>query len=302
MNSPARDAVSPCIGCGSLGRSLLHKTGEEDVLLHRCRSCGLIFNARWASLGGPDIYDYYAERIAWPEERLHDPLNEARYADLLSGFDLSGRKLLDVGCGVGHLVKVARDQGWEAHGIELSAAAVEVCRRFGLSCRVADFLTDQLDPPYDLITMIEVIEHVRNPLEFLQRAGRLLAEGGRVYLTTPNFSALTRRLKQSSWSAIGNEHLSYFTTTSLGEYAERAGLVREQIESRNLSVSELLPGGRGGKDARFAGSPSESKDYSLRLAANEKSGWRIAKNTVNHVLRRVRGGETLVATFGSAGG
>lgn len=303
MSSPTSDDVSHCIDCGSPGRLRLHKAAAEDVLLHRCCSCGLVFNARWQLLGRAVTYDYYRDRMAWPDERLHDPLNESRYADLLEGFEGGARRLLDVGCGVGHLVQVASERGWEAHGIELSPAAVEVCRRFGLSCRVADFLTEELDPPYDLITMIEVIEHVQSPGAFFRRADQLLRPGGVLYVTTPNFSALTRRLNGSEWTPISNEHLTYFTPRSIQTVAGRCSrLDNVDIRAHNLSLSEIRkrlkrPSSPSPLDVGFAGSPSASPDYAMRRRLEQSPLLQKGKRIANAVLTATKGGETLVGTW-----
>jgi SAM-dependent methyltransferase len=290
-----------CTLCGSQGETLLTKeTTSELVVLARCGRCDAIFNEHWQQLASAETYEYYGERLEWPADRLHDPLNTKRYVELLARLakDAPGHRLLDVGCGVGHLVKVAADRGWNAEGIELSPEAVEICRRFGLACRVEDFFSGELEGGrYDLITMIEVIEHVQRPQHFLRRAAELLAAGGVLYLTTPNFNALSRRLLGKRWSSISNEHLTYFTPTTLQRTCKRSGFEVLDLETRNISIAELsriVPRHRA--STNFQGSPSASPDYPVRARIESSPVLRRLKRTADRLLTAVGWGETLALT------
>src|SRR4029077_3834385 len=149
------------------------------------------------------------------------------------------RTLLDVGCGLGELVRVAVDSGWDARGIELSAEAVAVCRRFDLPCDTTNFFDPALDGRYGLITMVELIEHVANPRTFFERAAELLEPGGVLYLTTPNFNALGRRLLGPDWPLIGPEHVNYFPPATLQGLVATTPFAVVGLRTKNISPSQV---------------------------------------------------------------
>lgn len=214
-----------------------------DVRVVRCGACGHRYLARWPETLTLGLYDYYAAKLDWPEERLFDPLNAARFRALFASFEklVAGRRLLDLGCGAGHLVKVASEEGWDSLGIDTSAAAVALAQRMRANAQEIDFFDPALDDQrFDVIVMCEVIEHVPHPPRFLARAFSLLAPGGLLYATTPNFDSLTRRVVGADWSAIHPEHISYFVTDTLVGAVRDAGFTVEQISSRNTSPAPIV--------------------------------------------------------------
>lgn len=296
-----------CPGCG--GTDSTHVLTKPDaVSLRRCQSCGLVFAAEWATLVAGNDYRYYAERLDWPADRIHTPVNTASLRQLLD--DLAKlapeRTLLDVGCGLGELVKVAVDTGWDARGVELSEEAVAVCQRFGLPCDTTDFLGPGLDGErYGAITMVELVEHVARPADFLTRAAQLLEPGGVLYLTTPNFKALGRRLLGPDWPAIGPEHVNYFTPATLADLIHKTPLAVSQLRTKNLSpahvrafVDKLRHKNKNKHNEQerhsdFAGSPTSAPDYQLRERIDASQTLTLAKTAVNKVVAATQTGETI---------
>jgi SAM-dependent methyltransferase len=95
----------------------------------RCKSCSLAFFARKAT---PDeIRDYYA---SYPRDHYESPVTVLRYKELLNGFGelTTGKKIIDYGCNSGFFLAVAKENGWEAIGAEISEEAREICRNRGL--------------------------------------------------------------------------------------------------------------------------------------------------------------------------
>jgi 2-polyprenyl-3-methyl-5-hydroxy-6-metoxy-1,4-benzoquinol methylase len=294
-----------CPGCGATDASHV-LTKEDEVSLWRCASCRLVFAAEWADLVAVNDYRYYAARIDWPEERIHTPVNTVRLEALLD--DLAtlapSKRLLDVGCGLGELVRVAVDRGWDARGVELSPEAVAVCRRFGLPCDTTDFLGPAVDGErFGAITMIELIEHVATPSAFLQRAAELLEPGGIVYLTTPNFKALGRRLLGPGWPAIGREHVNYFTPATVTDLiATTSALEVVRLSTKNLSpnhlrmfVKKLRRRSTSTELSEFHGSPTAAPDFHVREVIEGSPALQVAKRAINRVVAATSTGETIEA-------
>ena len=239
---------SGCPLCESEHRSFVLKKRSPipamptlEVL--RCQDCDHCYLGRWRETLQLGLYDYYADRLGRSREQLYLPLNTRSYESMLAGLEgeVRGRRLLDVGCGMGHLVYVAQARGWDALGIDTSGAAVRLARELGAQAIERDFFSDELsDARFDAVVLSELIEHVPDPGRFLRRAAMLLAPGGTLYLTTPNFDSLTRRLVGSAWSPIHPEHISYFVESRLRRALVDAGLRVKSLTSRNTSPVEIF--------------------------------------------------------------
>lgn len=100
--------------------------------------------------------------------------------------------LLDMGCGLGGILEAAREKGVEdVYGIDIDEDAVKIsASRINEEGRVfvddGEKIINNL-PKFDLITSVQVIEHVKNPLEYLKQARNLLKEDGKILITCPNF-------------------------------------------------------------------------------------------------------------------
>jgi SAM-dependent methyltransferase len=148
--------------------------------------------------------------------------------------------MLDVGCGSGHLLARHRDLGWSVAGIEPNRRAAEACRAQGLDVQVADLFHASLPAAhFDLIWLHHVIEHVKRPVEALERVRFALAPDGAVVLVTPNLRSLGFRLYGSCWYAIdAPRHLRLFDARTLAALARRAGL--ETAKFRSVPSARLL--------------------------------------------------------------
>ena len=146
---------------------------------------------------------------------------------------VSGKRILDYGCGNGGLLRVASELGAHATGIEQSEVARESIQRRGFGRAFRDLAALQAAEPaarFDWIVLCEVIEHLRWPWEELEAFAPLLSPDGHIVVTTPNAACLKSRLRGAAWEQRQNlTHFYYFNPTSLGACLRRAGLrdVRE---------------------------------------------------------------------------
>jgi 2-polyprenyl-3-methyl-5-hydroxy-6-metoxy-1,4-benzoquinol methylase len=254
-----------------------------------------------------ELYDYYAEIREEDLARRHTAENRARQLELLEGFQrhAPGRKLLDVGCGDGQLLETAGDAGWDAMGVDLSEAAIDLCRKRGLNATCMDFFSDSLDEErFDVIVMSELIEHVPEPQRFMKRAAELLRRGGILYLTTPNFGSLARRALGESWSVVHPEHIGYFEKATLRAMAcEAAGLRELRIDANNISPSTIVAWlKRGNRRAKISvaeqhRSMRQGLDQQLRRSIHARPGLQKLKVVVNRIVSPLGLGDTLVAWF-----
>src|SRR5690606_6754754 len=133
------------------------------------------------------------------------------------------KRLLDVGCGLGFSLFAAKERGFDALGID-PLAPEDPAARPGRRVVPGTLETFQPDAPFDIVSMIDVIEHVRDPVETIRRASSLLAPGGVLALATNDSSSPGARLLGSRWTHYHRAHLWFFTPSTLGDIARRAGV------------------------------------------------------------------------------
>jgi 2-polyprenyl-3-methyl-5-hydroxy-6-metoxy-1,4-benzoquinol methylase len=195
------------------------------LALLRCRRCSFIF-AEGGDLG--ELLGLY--------ERLHDPGYEDGQAsrtpqmrwliERARAARPGARTLLDVGAAAGLLVKVARDQGLEAQGVEPSHDLVAAARRLhGVELIQGTIPHERLrGARFDVVFLADVIEHVADPMALLRAARELVAPGGALVVVTPDVSSVARRLLGKRWWHFRLAHVSYFDAASLEAACARAGL------------------------------------------------------------------------------
>lgn len=108
-------------------------------------------------------------------------------------------RLLEIGCGSGRLLWLAKQAGFDAEGLELSPfLADSVCGRTGIPVHVADFL--RFEPPpdqrFDVVVLQHVLEHLTDPILAMMRIRGLLRPGGIGVLEFPNIDGLDLRFKR----------------------------------------------------------------------------------------------------------
>lgn len=146
-------------------------------------------------------------------------------------------RLLDVGCFEGQFLRVAQALGWQVVGTEISTMAASFARETcGLDVRIGALETLSLPAhSFDAVTFHDVVEHLPQPVHTLAEAARVLRPGGALYIWTPNFDSLTRRLfLGQQWGAVVFPwHLCYFTPATLTCAIEQAGFELVSITTRN---------------------------------------------------------------------
>ena len=185
-----REASCRLCGAGE-ARHLVTKRGYEVV---RCTSCGLVYV--WPQPTREELEALYSAG------GYHAEVDEAERRRTFAGRlrqieELAPRRgrVLDVGCSKGTFLGVARDEGWDAVGIDLNANAVAEARARGLDVRLGDLADQGLDEAsFDVVTLFDLIEHTADPRATLAGCHRLLRPDGLLVATTPNIDGLAPRV------------------------------------------------------------------------------------------------------------
>jgi cyclopropane fatty-acyl-phospholipid synthase-like methyltransferase len=216
--------------------------GETDFL--RCVTCGLVFRANFPT--DRELIQIY--RDAYSDENVGRGATEqesGEYATRAYGEFLTNSllkpdtRVLDFGAGTGALVDDLRSRNVNVDGLEFSEMARDYClthRNFSLLESAAEIPSGS----YDLVTMIEVIEHVTEIQSSLREVRRLLAEGGVLFVTTPNRRGLRARFERGNWrEATKKFHLYLFDSSSLISQLRLAGFT----EAKVVRFSPVAKGG-----------------------------------------------------------
>jgi SAM-dependent methyltransferase len=208
---PVNTYIAYCGSCGHrwLGNSAEEHTGVEDRTYTR-------------------DYDGYR-----PDEKFVAIATAITREELSTRVPPPGR-VLDVGCGAGDFMMIAKASGYDVQGIDISEASAEICRERKLDVCTGDFRTREFDGEFDLITMWDVVEHLRDPAAFFERAGSLLSKRGYVFAKIPAFGRLSVSLS-NYWPRAGGillgapSHVQYFSRESLSTLLRRLGFGTEWI-------------------------------------------------------------------------
>jgi SAM-dependent methyltransferase len=182
------------VDCNYCGSSDFEEACFYDGLRFvRCKACGLVFrNPRPRDADNREFYnlDYYA-RLSEFQDRI-SAARLAIYRQALSRLDaeitLRPRRLLDIGCGHGHFLKLARDSGWEVEGLELSNSACNYARsKFGIEVANKPIEEANFKSGYfDVVTLWNALDHIFDPAGCLAQVYRILKPGGLLIIRVNN--------------------------------------------------------------------------------------------------------------------
>jgi len=204
---------------------------EKVPRLRKCKSCGLAWVDPAPSAA--ELAEIYSARYF--QTFGYDASADKRYRHVRAATSdrvlaiaercLAVGGLLDVGSGLGDLLAAAIRRGWDARGIEPNpwarAEADRVAPDATRTCAIEEFEPGKVR--FDLVTCIDVIEHLRRPDEALRRFFGWLRPGGSLALTTPDIGSLLARLMGAHWPHFHVDHLWYFNRETLTAMVERAG-------------------------------------------------------------------------------
>ncbi len=181
---------------------------------------------------------------------LHD-INPLRvgYIDRIA--PLAGKRVLDVGCGGGILSESMAQRGAEVSGIDMGAAPLKVAKLHGLESGIlidyrlitVEQLAEEAPESFDVVTCMEMLEHVPDPASIVRACAQLTRPGGTLF-----FSTLNRNPKSYLFAILGAERLlklvprgthdfnKFIRPSQLGGWIREAGLRLEDSTGLTYNV------------------------------------------------------------------
>ncbi|MGD0570333.1 MAG: class I SAM-dependent methyltransferase [Candidatus Sulfotelmatobacter sp.] len=169
--------------------------------------------------------DVAAKELEW--------LRGGLYTDILSVLEgtAPGRRLLEVGCGTGDFVAFSQEHGFSSVGTEPSFEAAQRATAQGLTVHnmtLEKFVSHSESVKFDVVVMINVLEHVPDPVRTLQECKQVLAPGGILCVRVPNDfteiqAAAKEKIGAAPWWIAVPDHINYFNFASLKQTLDRTG-------------------------------------------------------------------------------
>lgn len=285
------ERISDCPAC----RSRNHRTIgiKSNYALSQCSTCRTVFlNAQTIKDNVTELYDHYYERA-----QFELPAAAAASLEKLVKSSEPFRQTnrwLDVGYGEGGLLSIAERHGWSCYGTEISPQAIEHGRRRGwIVSTNAEQEPRFPQSGFDVVTMIELLEHVAAPHHFLEVAAKLLRPGGLLYITTPNAGSLNRRILGLEWSVFSPpEHMTIWTGRGLRRALMSAGLHVKRLRTDGLNPCEIIARVRRPNQSASAGDRNRAA-FALNNAFSSGPLRRAVKAGINRCLSAFQAGDTL---------
>jgi SAM-dependent methyltransferase len=219
-----RPPATRCTVCA--GTRLHYLFSVQHYRLVRCEQCGLILtdpqptDAELAAIYGEDYFLVEKNEAGRNHVDQLKQRTAGLYLDLLESYGVpANARFLEIGSGLGDLLLQAQERGMDVTGVEYSASACEIARgKVGDRGRVVQGEIDALDDEtglYDVCALSDLIEHVRDPRDLLERVHRLLKPGGVILIATPTLDSWSARLLRNRWMEFKPEHLFYFNSATL---------------------------------------------------------------------------------------
>jgi 2-polyprenyl-3-methyl-5-hydroxy-6-metoxy-1,4-benzoquinol methylase len=247
MSNTGQSYVDSCpIGC----ESGFHNSDIvfPEGLLRRCKNCGQLVSQcseelYWNSMKefddpkGTQPTGKAAYRLSRHTKRILDEIER------FSGKKKSALHLLDVGCSSGPFILAARNLGVEAEGVEPSSGPARTAIQAGLKV-YQGYLNDIHLPEesFDVITLFEVLEHLRDPLSLFKECHRILCSSGLLVIRTGNTDSWTAKYMKGRWKYFSirehGGHISFFNPISMRKLADRSGFMVADIKTHRVCFYE----------------------------------------------------------------
>lgn len=222
----------PCELCGScLQRSLFTtkdrlKISEALFQIVQCENC-----SAWRTLpemSETELGKFYPNDY-WGGEPTDDWIrtSQADKTEFIDDCQLSGGRLLDVGCGAGFFLRALGQAQWQAYGVELGEEAAKAAIQvFGVDHIFKGTLLQAkfAEAFFDVVTFWSALEHTNEPQANLLEARRILKPGGTLIIQVPNASSYQARYFKGDWFSLdAPRHRFHFSLPALQKVLQETG-------------------------------------------------------------------------------
>jgi len=235
----------PCLLCGSGSSKVLYEGVDAPFVkqktnLVQCRECGLQYlNPLPKDVYFQKGYEGADESGLYDAEPVDRYINFRGYLAEIEKYKKPPCKILDIGCCKGYFLKIARDNGWDAWGLEPSKKMAEYCRSQGFKTAKGTILasSDLPSGSFDVVTLWDVIEHLRNPVPEFAKINGFLKKKGIVCFWTKDISSIRAKLMGRRYPFIASQHIIYFSPKTVDILMKKTGFRLLEIRRPALKMT-----------------------------------------------------------------
>jgi 2-polyprenyl-3-methyl-5-hydroxy-6-metoxy-1,4-benzoquinol methylase len=246
------------VSCYNCGSEDISSEFYVDRFRHvRCKKCGMVYvnpcfkSSIIESTYSEDEYsDFQYKTKIIPAVKFRKDILGIRKYEQINNFFKDKGKILDIGCGIGEVLSVFKDKGWDTQGIELNDLAAQYARNnFGLDVVQDSVYNFSFKDKYDCIMMWGIVEHFTEPKKLLKQVKKMLAPKGLLVIEVPSADSFLVKFIEARGNAnklspkrilIPDRHLMFFSHISLREMLVSSGFVIEKCLTNGLDISTLF--------------------------------------------------------------
>jgi 2-polyprenyl-3-methyl-5-hydroxy-6-metoxy-1,4-benzoquinol methylase len=235
-----------CFICESKSYKELYKPSNSPGPVVECKSCEMVFinkidSVKSLIIEGPVLREYSQDLLessdlgeiqgSWEEKLIEEHARESKakrlnFTNALHHIQTHYHKkgnLLDIGCGCGDFLAVAKKNGWNCLGIEpLIMPAIYARGHYGLNVITGTLQADTfLNNNFDVVTAYQVFEHLVYPTDELKIIKKILKPGGLLLIEVPNVNTNLVRLLREKHRHYTSDHVNFFSETTLSKLLSR---------------------------------------------------------------------------------
>lgn len=188
--------------------------------IFRCVDCGFLQCSEIH-----DVLEYYAEMDdeQYENTREQRALQANKLIVDIQNFMPTGN-LLDIGAGSGIMVEQAGLLGYQSTGVEPSVRLSNRAIAHGLSVINGVLPNDAVTKKFDVVTLIDIVEHVTDPYDLVLEASKVMDDNAVMVIVTPDVNSIAARVMGWNWWHYRIAHVGYFNEYNLTLLLDRAGL------------------------------------------------------------------------------
>ena len=240
------------VNCPHCGTNSFEQEFTLNGFRHvKCKSCSSVYVTPRLRSGFIDkLYcdAYYSEMYTKSMLPVFDIRKEligkTKYKQVIQ-YAVSKGTVLDIGCGIGEVIDVFKDNQWECDVIEINPAAIEWLEKKGIAVAKTHFNDYPINKKYDVIMAWGVVEHVLDPKNFLKKAFDLLKPGGVFVSEVPHGNSMLvdycrNTGKDPQRILQGEQHVMLYSIKAYNELHENAGFHKLNIRTNGLDFSTIM--------------------------------------------------------------
>jgi 2-polyprenyl-3-methyl-5-hydroxy-6-metoxy-1,4-benzoquinol methylase len=250
-NGELKSDVIEYINCPNCNHSKGKPFKQKRFTYIRCVACGMIYvSPRFKEEINNKIHsqerymEHYKYKVIPSINYRKNVLASNKYKQVMKFFKKPGR-VLDIGCGLGEVLSIFNDNGWDCTGVDFNPFAIDYAyKHFQLEIISENIFDFKAESEFDLIMMWGVLEHVYNPFKLLKKVNKMLKKGGLLVIEVPSSDSLLVRYceltgQEAYRTFEAGRHLMLFSHNSIIEMFRKSGFIAEKLINNGLDIATL---------------------------------------------------------------